>query len=106
MPAGGVCGTLAAEILIEVGEAVSSISSGHGLPVPQCVLVVVGEHPAAAAYARSTAAAARVASVGLKVVQLDEDIEERALISELEALNRDDAVHGARRPAPCAPARV
>lgn len=91
---GGVCGTLAAEILIEVNEAVSSNESSHGLPVPRVALIVVGRHPAAISYATSTIVSARAAGVRCQVVELDESVDEGTLAAELRVLNDDDSVHG------------
>ena len=81
---GGVCRELTQALLAEVAEVVTTTIGDHHLAPPAVCLLLVGRHPAAMSYARSTVGAARAAGVELRVEQLPET-----------ASN-----HGANRPTP------
>ena len=69
----GICSGLCSHVLQEVSEVITLTMSNHGLVSPSCALIMVGSHPAAVSYAKSTIAAARASGVSLDVQQLSED---------------------------------
>ena len=96
----GVCGTLCSHMLREVAEVVTHTISDHHLAPPSVSLLLVGRHPAALSYARSTVAAARAASVALRIQQLPETATHNEVACAIGLCNADPTCHGACS-APC-----
>ena len=62
--------------------------------VPGLSVVIVGQDPASLVYVRNKDRAAREAGFEVRTLQLAETIAQEELLAQIEALNRDEAVHG------------
>ena len=94
----GVCSQLAHSTLREVHEVVTSTMGDHQLSPPNVCLLLVGRHPAAVAYARSTVAAAQSAGVALRMEQLPETATNADVANQIALCNLDKTCHGAAQP--------
>ena len=61
---------------------------------PGLAVVLVGEDPASQVYVRNKAAACEKAGLHSRVIRLDGDITEAALLDVVTELNNDDDIHG------------
>ena len=93
--AAGVCGGLCSHLLREVSEVVTHTIGDHHLSPPNICLLLVGRHPAALSYARSTVAAASAAGVTLRVQELPETAAHAQVAGLLNLYNTDPTCHGA-----------
>ncbi|MCF7846998.1 MAG: bifunctional methylenetetrahydrofolate dehydrogenase/methenyltetrahydrofolate cyclohydrolase [Candidatus Gracilibacteria bacterium] len=62
--------------------------------VPKLVVVLVGEHPASAAYVRQKEKSAAKAGIESEVRRFEESISETELLEEIEKINTDNSIHG------------
>lgn len=76
----------------EVGTRVEALKK-RGV-TPGLAVVLVGQDPASQVYVRNKAAACEKAGLHSRVIRLDGDITEEALLDVVRELNGDDAVHG------------
>jgi methylenetetrahydrofolate dehydrogenase (NADP+)/methenyltetrahydrofolate cyclohydrolase len=83
----------AARLRARVGEAVSAITTAHGV-VPGLAVVLVGENPASQVYVRNKAL--QTVEVGMNSFEhkLDDTTTEAGLLALIDKLNNDPAVHG------------
>ncbi|KAL1499803.1 hypothetical protein AB1Y20_012488 [Prymnesium parvum] len=91
---GGVAAELVTHTLQAVEEVVSSTVGCQGQDVPGVAFVMVGSHPAAVSYMKSTEAAARASRVSLTFHKWPEGVSSAELESCLVQLNSDKSVHG------------
>lgn len=61
---------------------------------PGLTVVLVGDDPASQVYVRNKAAACEKAGMASRVIRLHDDTTETELLSFIDELNHDDAVHG------------
>ncbi len=66
----------------------------QGGPQPCLVAILVGEDPASQVYVRNKHRACEQAGIGGEVKRLPATTSQAELISQIDALNRDDTVHG------------
>ena len=83
---------IGAAIRAEVAADAATLR-GRGI-VPGLAVVLVGEDPASQIYVRSKARACAEAGMHSEVVALAATTTEAAVLSAIDRLNRDDAVHG------------
>ncbi|AEC19552.1 FolD bifunctional protein [Pusillimonas sp. T7-7] len=79
-------------VKVEVGTRVEALKK-RGV-TPGLAVVLVGQDPASQVYVRNKAAACEKAGLHSRVIRLDGDITEEALLDVVRELNADDAVHG------------
>ena len=83
-----------AEVLRErIGRETASLKAAHGL-VPGLAVVLVGDDPASQVYVRNKGAAAEAAGITARDYRLDSDTTQDDLLTLVESLNNDPAVHG------------
>ena len=84
---------VAAQVRAEVGAHVARLKRDHGF-VPGLAVVLVGEDPASKVYVKNKAL--QTVEVGMKSVEhkLAVDTSETVLLDLVNALNRDDTIHG------------
>jgi methylenetetrahydrofolate dehydrogenase (NADP+)/methenyltetrahydrofolate cyclohydrolase len=85
--------SLAQRIRRQVGEEVIELTSRTGV-VPGLTVVLVGEDPPSQVYVRNKASACKAAGMNGTVVFLPEDTPGAELLSVIDRLNADRAVHG------------
>lgn len=61
---------------------------------PVLAAVLVGEDPASQVYVRNKEKACEAAGIGSRMFRLPADISQRALLHQIDELNRDDSIHG------------
>jgi methylenetetrahydrofolate dehydrogenase (NADP+)/methenyltetrahydrofolate cyclohydrolase len=83
----------AARLRARVGEAVSAITTAHGV-VPGLAVVLVGENPASQVYVRNKARQTREAGMQSFEHHLPDSASEHELLALVRRLNADAAVHG------------
>jgi len=83
----------AREIRKEVARGVARLKEERGI-VPGLAVVLVGDDPASAIYVRNKEAAAGEVGMGSRVLRLPASSSESEVLSAVDALNRDPAVHG------------
>ena len=83
----------AARLRARVGEAVSAITTAHGV-VPGLAVVLVGENPASQVYVRNKARQTREAGMQSFEHRLPDSATEHELLALVRRLNADAAVHG------------
>jgi methylenetetrahydrofolate dehydrogenase (NADP+)/methenyltetrahydrofolate cyclohydrolase len=72
---------------------VATFLEQHGV-APSLRVVLVGDDPASRSYVRSKDRMAAAVGIDSAVIELPETITEAALLEQVDALNRDPAVHG------------
>ncbi|NYT86090.1 bifunctional methylenetetrahydrofolate dehydrogenase/methenyltetrahydrofolate cyclohydrolase FolD [Pollutimonas harenae] len=83
---------LSDSVKAEVATRVEALKT-RGI-TPGLAVVLVGSDPASQVYVRNKAAACEKAGLHSRVIRLDGDITEEALLDVVRELNGDDAVHG------------
>lgn len=83
----------AAAVRAKVADGVSRLKEEHGL-TPGLAVVLVGEDPASQVYVRSKGAQTVEAGMASFEHRLDAEADEATLLSLVETLNSDPAVHG------------
>ena len=83
----------AAALRAELAGEVAGLRARHGI-VPGLRVLLLGDHPASRAYVRTKAQMAEEVGIDSAVRQLPEDTSEATLLQQIDALNRDPAVHG------------
>jgi methylenetetrahydrofolate dehydrogenase (NADP+) / methenyltetrahydrofolate cyclohydrolase len=84
---------LAERVRRQVAEETGSFIAQTGV-VPGLTVVLVGEDPASQVYVRNKAAACKAAGMNGHALRLPANISEAELLSTIERLNSDPAVHG------------
>jgi methylenetetrahydrofolate dehydrogenase (NADP+)/methenyltetrahydrofolate cyclohydrolase len=84
---------LAQRIRGQVAAQVAEFIAGTGV-VPGLSVVLVGEDPASHVYVRSKESACKAAGMNGTVLRLPSDISEAGVLSVIDGLNADPAVHG------------
>jgi methylenetetrahydrofolate dehydrogenase (NADP+)/methenyltetrahydrofolate cyclohydrolase len=84
---------LAKRIRRQVAEEVAELTSRTGV-VPGLTVVLVGDDPASQVYVRNKEAACRAAGIHGTVLRLPADTPQAELLSVIDRLNGDHAVHG------------
>lgn len=80
------------EILAEVAIEAASFAEGHGKP--QLAVVKVGDDPASRIYVRNKVRACECCGIGSIHIELPAAVGEDELLSRVDELNADPAVHG------------
>jgi len=83
----------AAALRAELAGEVAGLRGRHDI-VPGLRVLLLGDHPASRAYVRTKAQMAEEVGIDSAVRQLPEDTSEATLLQQIDALNRDPAVHG------------
>ena len=83
----------AAQVREEVAEGVKDLQASHGV-TPGLAVVLVGEDPASRVYVRNKLKQTKACGMNSFHHALDADISRRSLLSLIESLNKDPAVHG------------
>ena len=73
----------------QIKEKVRTFSSS-----PCIAFILVGEHPASQIYVRNKIKACEETGIETKALYLEEDITQTALLGVINALNKDETVHG------------
>ena len=84
---------VARSIRDEVTAQCAILRRDHGI-VPGLTVVLVGEDPASQVYVRNKEKAAREAGMDSRILRLPASTGEAEILATVEALNRDEAVHG------------
>ena len=83
----------AAQVREEVAEGVKDLKASHGV-TPGLAVVLVGEDPASQVYVRNKLKQTKACGMNSFHHALDTNISRRTLLSLIESLNKDPAVHG------------
>ncbi|MCP3977745.1 MAG: bifunctional methylenetetrahydrofolate dehydrogenase/methenyltetrahydrofolate cyclohydrolase FolD [bacterium] len=83
----------AKQIRQEVAAGSAELHASHGV-VPGLTVVLVGDDPASSIYVRNKEKAAKKCGMNSSIVSLPANTTEDAIISTVERLNADPAVHG------------
>ena len=83
----------ARQIRAEVAAGCAQLAAGTGV-IPGLTVVLVGDEPASRVYVRNKERAAIQAGIRSRVVQLPGDSGQDEILTAVETLNRDAAVHG------------
>ncbi len=83
----------AAQVREEVAEGVKDLQASHGV-TPGLAVVLVGEDPASQVYVRNKLKQTKACGMNSFHHALDTNISRRTLLSLIESLNKDPAVHG------------
>lgn len=84
---------IAADVRREVAEEVERLRKERGVR-PGLSVVLVGEDPASQTYVRMKTEACREVGIDARDIHLPSDVAEADLLSGVDRLNADDAVHG------------
>jgi methylenetetrahydrofolate dehydrogenase (NADP+)/methenyltetrahydrofolate cyclohydrolase len=85
--------TLAQRIRGQVAAEVADLTTRTGI-VPGLTVVLVGNDPASQVYVRSKESACKAAGMNGTVVRLPPEVSETSLLTIIDGLNADSAVHG------------
>ena len=83
----------AAQVREEVTEGVKDLQASHGV-TPGLAVVLVGKDPASQVYVRNKLKQTKACGMNSFHHELDRNISRRTLLSLIESLNKDPAVHG------------
>lgn len=83
---------LSDDIKEQIAQEVSTLKE-TGV-TPGLTVVLVGDDPASQVYVRNKAAACEKAGMNSRIIRLHDDTTEAELLSIIDELNHDDAVHG------------
>lgn len=83
----------AKQVKIELKEKIKVLKETYN-KVPTIAIVLVGNNPASEIYVRNKIKAATFVGMNHQLINLDESITMEELLSEVERLNKDDAVSG------------
>ncbi len=83
----------AAKVRAQVAEGVAALKETHGI-VPGLAVVLVGEDPASQVYVRSKGKMTKEVGMTSLEYKLDAETSEADLLTLIEKLNNDPAVHG------------
>ncbi len=86
--------TLAKQIEAELAHRVEIYKQKSGGRVPILATILVGGDPASATYVKMKGNACRRAGMESTKIELPEDVTTEDVLDHIEALNRDDGVHG------------
>jgi methylenetetrahydrofolate dehydrogenase (NADP+)/methenyltetrahydrofolate cyclohydrolase len=84
---------IARHLRAEYHERVDVLRSKHGM-TPGLAVILVGDNPASQSYVRNKIAGCREVGIRSELIELPASTSEVELLSHIDALNRDDAVHG------------
>lgn len=83
----------AERIHAEVAAEVADLKAKHGL-TPGLAVVLTGDDPASQVYVRSKGEQSKAAGMHSLTIRLPADTSQAELLAQVEALNRDPAIHG------------
>ncbi len=81
------------KVRAEIAADVEIFKAKHGY-APGLTVIIVGENPASVVYVRNKKKACIDAGMSSEIIEMPESTSEEALLSRIDALNRDDHVHG------------
>ncbi len=84
---------LAADTRAEIARGVAALKSERGV-TPGLAVILVGDNPASVSYVTAKEKACREAGMLSREIRMPSTISEDELLSEIESLNRDPAIHG------------
>lgn len=84
---------LAADTRAEIAHRVAALKSEKGV-TPGLAVILVGDNPASVSYVTAKEKACREAGMLSREIRMPSTISEDELLSEIESLNRDPAIHG------------
>lgn len=84
---------ISASIKTELRDKVASLEVEHGRK-PCLAVIIVGSNPASQSYVRGKIKACAFVGMDSRLVELPQTVSQEELISEIAALNADDAVDG------------
>ncbi len=84
---------IAAEVRGEIAAETAAFKIEHGY-VPGLTVIIVGEDPASQVYVRNKKRACEEVGFDSRVIEMPESTTESELLAQIEALVKDDAVHG------------
>ena len=94
MPATLINGTeMARALRADVARAAAALKHDHGV-TPGLAVLLVGDDPASQVYVRNKVKACEEAGLHSVLKRLPAETSQAALLAEIEALNRDPAIHG------------
>lgn len=84
---------IAADVRGEIAAETEAFKKAHGF-APGLTVIIVGEDPASQVYVRNKKRACEEVGFNSRVIELPESTTEEELLSQIDALVKDDAVHG------------
>ncbi len=84
---------IAAEVRGEIAAETAAFKKRHGF-APGLTVIIVGEDPASQVYVRNKKRACEEVGFASRVIEMPEQTTEAELLAQIDALVKDDAVHG------------
>ncbi len=84
---------IAAEVREEIAAETAAFKEAHGF-APGLTVIIVGEDPASQVYVRNKKRACEEVGFNSRVIEMPESTTEAQLLQQIDALVKDDAVHG------------
>ncbi|MBQ8747030.1 MAG: bifunctional methylenetetrahydrofolate dehydrogenase/methenyltetrahydrofolate cyclohydrolase FolD [Clostridia bacterium] len=84
---------IAAEVRGEIAAETAVFKDKHGF-APGLTVIIVGEDPASQVYVRNKKRACEEVGFASRVIEMPEQTTEAELLAQIDALVKDDAVHG------------
>lgn len=84
---------IAAEVRAEIAAETAAFKDKHGF-APGLTVIIVGEDPASQVYVRNKKRACEEVGFNSRVIEMPESTTEDELLAQIDALVKDDAVHG------------
>ena len=81
------------KVRAEIAADVESFKAKHGY-APGLTVIIVGENPASVVYVRNKKKACIDAGMSSEIIEMPESTSEEELLERIDALNRDEHVHG------------
>ena len=81
------------KVRAEIAADVESFKAKHGY-APGLTVIIVGENPASVVYVRNKKKACIDAGMSSEIIEMPESTSEEELLERIDALNRDESVHG------------
>lgn len=84
---------LAASLRAQIANGVAELKAGKGL-APGLAVILVGDNPASVSYVTAKEKACAEVGIASREIRLAADVPEEELLSRIDELNRDPAIHG------------
>lgn len=84
---------IAAEVRSDIAKETAAFKAEYGY-APGLTVIIVGEDPASQVYVRNKKRACEEVGFASRVIEMPESTTEEELLSQIDALVKDDAVHG------------
>ena len=84
---------IAAQVRTEIATETAAFKDKHGF-APGLTVIIVGEDPASQVYVRNKKRACEEVGFNSRVIEMPESTTEAELLAQIDALVKDDAVHG------------